>query len=181
MANASASPVNLTGSHGNSKIVHPNGRVVIEAGHFQERLVSADLNLEEATGNIANKAVGHNPLLSPWLWQGLKLVQPSDSQVENGLSTKKVPDPFLTSGRRPSSTISKTRCRGSFLSPPAAGVPMPVPLGNPPSAGAAVERKIAQASVESRAKAENLLLVGRFMAGFLHRDQWFQHVVSSII
>ena len=78
MANAPASPVNLAGSHGNSKIVRPDGRVLLEAGYFQERLVMADLNLEEASGHIARKAVEHNRLLKPWFQQGLKLVTPGD-------------------------------------------------------------------------------------------------------
>lgn len=74
MANASANPVNLAGSHGNSKIIHPNGNVIVEAGYFKERLVTADINVGEATGGIARKAVKHNAKLRAWLQEGVGLV-----------------------------------------------------------------------------------------------------------
>ena len=77
MANAPANPDAMRSpsqSHGNSKIVHPSGRVLAEAGHFEERLVLARVRLEDATRWVARKAASPRALLGPWLRSGLELV-----------------------------------------------------------------------------------------------------------
>jgi predicted amidohydrolase len=73
MANSSASPTDLSGSHGNSKIVNPDGNILEEAGHFEERLVIADIDLSEANRMIAAKSVEQpNTMLTEWLKEGSK-------------------------------------------------------------------------------------------------------------
>jgi len=73
MANASASPTDLSGSHGNSKIIHPDGNVMVEAGHFEERLVVADLRVEDAERTIAQKSVEQEKtMLTGWIKRGSK-------------------------------------------------------------------------------------------------------------
>jgi predicted amidohydrolase len=77
MANAPGNPDGLhlsSQSHGNSKIVHPDGNVLCEAGHFEERLVVAELDLDAATGGIARRAVEDETVLREWMRQGVKLV-----------------------------------------------------------------------------------------------------------
>jgi omega-amidase len=75
MANAPADPKTLRGSHGNSKIIHPDGNVLIEAGYFEERLVTANIRIKDADRSIARRAVNDNTILKNWLNDGLKLVQ----------------------------------------------------------------------------------------------------------
>ena len=78
MANAPGNPQDLhspSQSHGNSKIVHPDGSVLEEAGFFEERLVAATLDLEAATRSIAERAVGDETILQKWLEQGKSLVE----------------------------------------------------------------------------------------------------------
>ena len=78
MANAPGNPDDLhspSQSHGNSKIVHPDGTVLCEAGHFAEELLVADLDMATATGEIARRAVEDETVLSQWMRQGLELVE----------------------------------------------------------------------------------------------------------
>ena len=78
MANAPGNPHDLSSpsqSHGNSKIVHPDGRVLEEAGFFEERLVMARIDLEAATRGIAERAVEDDTLLRDWMRQGRELVE----------------------------------------------------------------------------------------------------------
>jgi len=82
MANAPADPndVRRTGqSHGNSKIIHPDGTVIVEAGHFKETLVSAVIDLKAANRNIANRSVNEGTMISGWLREGSKLVVEENS------------------------------------------------------------------------------------------------------
>lgn len=77
MTNAPADPDRLRSpsqSHGNSKIVHPDGRVLVEAGHFEQRLVSARIDLRKASRWVARKAARDGALLAPWLRAGLRFV-----------------------------------------------------------------------------------------------------------
>lgn len=77
MANAPADPDNLRSpsqSHGNSKIVHPNGTVLSEAGYFKETLVSASIDLTAADRAMARRAVDEGVIVSDWLRQGSRLV-----------------------------------------------------------------------------------------------------------
>jgi nitrilase len=78
MANAPADPGNLTAgtcSHGNSKIVEPDGNVLAEAGHFDDRIVSAEIDLSRATGRFARRACEETTALRSWLRDGLALVE----------------------------------------------------------------------------------------------------------
>jgi len=78
MANAPANPNNLNEpnqSHGNSKIIHPDGNVLEEAGFFEERLVRATINVGQATRNIARRAAKDDTILKDWINKGAQLVQ----------------------------------------------------------------------------------------------------------
>jgi len=79
MTNAPADPRTLRGSHGNSKIIHPDGNVLIEAGYFQERLVTANIKINDASGRIARRAAEDDTILKQWLNEGVKLVRDIDS------------------------------------------------------------------------------------------------------
>ncbi|MEE2709969.1 MAG: carbon-nitrogen hydrolase family protein [Gemmatimonadota bacterium] len=90
MANAPADVENMNSSnssHGNSKIVDPLGNVLDEAGSFEERLVTADLDISQAIRQPALRTIGRDssaaelygteieyPEYAAWLKQGLKLV-----------------------------------------------------------------------------------------------------------
>jgi omega-amidase len=78
MANAPADPQTLQGSHGNSKIIHPDGNVLIEAGYFQERLVTANIKIDDASCGIARRAAKDDTILRKWLNEGVELVQVYD-------------------------------------------------------------------------------------------------------
>ena len=62
-------------SHGNSKIVHPNGIVLAEANHFDERLVIADIDLSEANRKMALRSISDETILKDWMKAGVKLVE----------------------------------------------------------------------------------------------------------
>lgn len=78
MTNAPADPNNLRSpsqSHGNSKIINPDGNVLCEAGYFKETLVCAAINLKKADRAIAKRAVNDKTILSSWLREGAELVE----------------------------------------------------------------------------------------------------------
>ena len=75
MANAPADPQTLAGSHGNSKIIHPDGNVLIEAGYFEQRLVAADIRIRDASRSVARRAVNDETILKDWLARGTQIVQ----------------------------------------------------------------------------------------------------------
>jgi predicted amidohydrolase len=77
MCNCPADPQNVASnsqSHGNSKIIHPDGNVLIEAGYFEERLVTATIDLDEANRVMAKRAVEDDTILRDWMREGLALV-----------------------------------------------------------------------------------------------------------
>lgn len=77
MANAPADAKNIQSpsqSHGNSKIIHPDGNVLVEAGYFEERLVSAEVDFKAATRAMARRAVSEGTIVSEWLREGSRLV-----------------------------------------------------------------------------------------------------------
>jgi len=78
MANAPTDRKTFRGSHGNSKIIHPDGNVVVEAGHFEERLVTANIRLSDASRSIARRAANDDTILKQWLNNGAKLVSVHD-------------------------------------------------------------------------------------------------------
>ena len=75
MANAPTDPNTMRGSHGNSKIIHPDGNVLLEAGYFEERLVTATIRVSDASRAMARRAVGDETILKEWLAKGAELVQ----------------------------------------------------------------------------------------------------------
>lgn len=78
MANAPADPANIRGdsqSHGNSKIIHPNGTVLTEAGYFPETLVAATIDIKAADRAVARRTVDEGVIVSSWLREGTKLVE----------------------------------------------------------------------------------------------------------
>lgn len=77
-------------SHGNSKIVHPDGNVLVEAGHFEERLVTATIDLDAADRAMARRAVEDETILAAWLRQGLELVDVSASRAAAAVETTAV-------------------------------------------------------------------------------------------
>ncbi len=74
MSNAPADRKTLRGSHGNSKIIHPDGNVLIEAGFFEERLVTATIRLKDANRSIARRTVNDETILKSWFKEGAELV-----------------------------------------------------------------------------------------------------------
>jgi len=80
MANAPANPKDVgasSQSHGNSKIVHPDGNVMAEAGHFEEGLIAANLDMDAATGAMAWRSVEDTTVLQQWMRDGSELVDRS--------------------------------------------------------------------------------------------------------
>jgi len=78
MANAPADPENMNAanqSHGNSKIIGPDGNIITEAGYFEERLVTATIDISRATRNIAKRAINDDTILKDWLRNGVRLVE----------------------------------------------------------------------------------------------------------
>lgn len=78
MANTPADPQNLSAagnSHGNSKIVNPDGNVLVEAGFFEERIVTAELDLSAAQGHPAKRGVSEETILRGWWKTGIQYVE----------------------------------------------------------------------------------------------------------
>ena len=77
MANAPADKEDIGSpgsSHGNSKIVHPDGNVLAEAGFFTEEIVAAELDISEATGSTARRSAREETIIRDWFREGMKLV-----------------------------------------------------------------------------------------------------------
>ncbi len=63
-----------SGSHGQSRVIAPDGNLIDEASIDGEDVVFATLELEKATGNFARNSVKRGPLGSWWL-EGVKQVR----------------------------------------------------------------------------------------------------------
>jgi len=77
MANTPADPDDLKASgssHGNSKIVHPDGNVIKEAGFFGDEIVVATINLSQAKGAMAKRTYNEETILRDWFRQGCEFV-----------------------------------------------------------------------------------------------------------
>jgi predicted amidohydrolase len=72
-ANAPAN-ADLSGSHGQSRVIAPDGRIVQEATMFGEEAVVATLELSRATGALARNSVKRGPLQA-WWEAGIKQVR----------------------------------------------------------------------------------------------------------
>ena len=82
MANAPGDKADMRSpsqSHGNSKIIDPQGNVIDEAGHFEECLVTATIDLDAATAGIARRSITDDTILKDWMCDGLKLVSKGGS------------------------------------------------------------------------------------------------------
>ena len=78
MANAPADRDNIASgsqSHGNSKVVHPDGNVLAEAGHFEETLVAATIETRDATRGCAKRSVNDETVLRQWMRLGTRMVE----------------------------------------------------------------------------------------------------------
>jgi omega-amidase len=78
MANAPADPRNMMAdeqSHGNSKVIHPNGTVLSEAGFFIETLVTVTIDLKAADRAMARRAAAESGMVSKWLREGSRMVE----------------------------------------------------------------------------------------------------------
>jgi predicted amidohydrolase len=62
------------GSHGQSRILNPNGTIETEASIFNEEVLIRTINLEDATGSTAKRSLDA-PFLNEWWKSGLKLVE----------------------------------------------------------------------------------------------------------
>lgn len=77
MANTPANPDDIRApgsSHGNSKIVHPNGNVIKEAGFFGDVIVSATVDISQATGGQAKRTCTEDTILKEWFREGCEFV-----------------------------------------------------------------------------------------------------------
>lgn len=78
MANTPANPDDIRAagsSHGNSKVVHPNGNVLKEAGFFGDEIVSVTIDLSQATGSQAKRTYNENTILREWFQEGCEFVE----------------------------------------------------------------------------------------------------------
>jgi predicted amidohydrolase len=69
-------PANLdtSGSHGHSRIIAPDGNLIAEATVFGEDVVRATLDLDKATGRMAEGSIRRGPL-GAWWTEGIKNVR----------------------------------------------------------------------------------------------------------
>ncbi len=78
MANAPADSTDIDragSSHGESKIIHPDGNVMAEAGMFSDEIIIRRLDLSHASRNIALRAVNDVTCISNWMKEGVRLVE----------------------------------------------------------------------------------------------------------
>jgi predicted amidohydrolase len=72
-ANAPANKDN-SGSHGQSRIIGPDGNLVDEATIYGEDVVTATLEIGKANGRLAENSVQRGPL-GDWWTEGIKHVR----------------------------------------------------------------------------------------------------------
>jgi predicted amidohydrolase len=75
-ANAPAN-ADATGSHGQSRLIDPDGNLIREASMFQEEVLTATLDLKKATAGNAKRSLTRGPL-GAWWREGLKHVRQID-------------------------------------------------------------------------------------------------------
>ncbi len=61
-------------SHGQSRIIGPDGNIIAEAGMFGDEMITAALDMSKATGSTANKSLRYG-LLKDWWQEGIKRVK----------------------------------------------------------------------------------------------------------
>ena len=77
MANTPANPENIRApgsSHGNSKIIHPDGNVIKEAGFFGDTIIAETIDLSQAMGSQAKRTYNEDTILRKWFRQGCEFV-----------------------------------------------------------------------------------------------------------
>lgn len=75
MANTPADPEDLNeSSHGNSKIVHPDGNVLQEAGFFGDEIVAETIDLSQAKRGTAERTYNEQTILRDWFRHGCEFV-----------------------------------------------------------------------------------------------------------
>ena len=72
-SNAPANP-DATGSHGQSRIIAPDGNIIKEASIYGEEVVNANLDISKANWGNALKSLSRGPL-QDWWKEGVKLVR----------------------------------------------------------------------------------------------------------
>ncbi|MCE9532090.1 MAG: carbon-nitrogen hydrolase family protein [Planctomycetes bacterium] len=72
-ANAPANS-DATGSHGQSRLIAPDGNILKEAAIFSEEVLSATLELSQATAGNAKRSLSRGPL-TQWYAEGVKKVR----------------------------------------------------------------------------------------------------------
>src|SRR5262249_43987340 len=75
-ANAPAN-ADATGSHGQSRLIDPDGTILQEASMFKEEVLSATLNLPRANAGNARRSLTRGPLTA-WWREGVKHVRQVD-------------------------------------------------------------------------------------------------------
>ena len=81
-ANAPAND-DLSGSHGQSRVIAPDGNILQEASMFAEETVTADLDLQKATAENARRSLDRGPL-TDWWKEGVKRVRVIEVQPGGG-------------------------------------------------------------------------------------------------
>ena len=75
MANTPADAENLSeSSHGNSKIVHPDGNVLQEAGFFGDEIIAETIDLSQAKRGTAERTCNEQTILRDWFRHGCEFV-----------------------------------------------------------------------------------------------------------
>jgi predicted amidohydrolase len=74
-ANSPADPKDLSrGSHGQSRLIGPDGNILVEAGIFEEEVIAATFDLRKATGHLARQSLSC-PFLADWWREGAARVR----------------------------------------------------------------------------------------------------------
>jgi len=74
-ANAPADPGDPSrGSHGQSRMIGPDGNIIVEASIFREEVITATFNLRNASGHLANQSLDCS-FLESWWRQGAEKVR----------------------------------------------------------------------------------------------------------
>ena len=78
MANTPANPDDIRApgsSHGNSKIIHPNGNVIKEAGYFGDEIISSSIDISQASCGPAKRTYSEETILREWFQHGCEFVE----------------------------------------------------------------------------------------------------------
>ena len=65
----------LLGSHGRSGVIDPTGLVIAEASIFEEEMVIAEIELDDAKAAYAHKSLLDSYFLAPWWKEAVQHVK----------------------------------------------------------------------------------------------------------